>query len=381
MPTIRTGKILIIDDSILVRTYLSKMITQTSNLELVASSSNGENGFQQILLYKPDIVILDLEMEKGDGLYVLKQIKNHIPLGEYPFVIIHSTRARHGDPLFKEAIEFGFCDFIVKIEGTPETFLTKLSNTFIPKINAGLEAKEIRELLHPTPSSPNSSFQSTKNSTLTEITVPCGLSALPDVLDKKHIKPNILIIGASTGGPQAVRAMLTNLNKNLSIPIIVIQHMPETFTYSFAQELSAVSGLPAYELRHNMRLENGKIYIFPGGVHGKISMFGTFFVYYTDKQEYENHPFKPSINLAINYLMSGFHGHAIYTILSGMGKDGVVGAKQLKDQGSLIIAQDEQSSAVWGMPGAVVKENLADIVLPLNELNKGLKLILETYGI
>lgn len=382
--TNRKGKILVIDDSILVRNYLSKFINSTPNLELCCVSSNGENGFQQILLYKPDIVILDLEMEKGDGIYVLNKIQEQMPFSEHPFVIIYSTRAKHGDPLFKEAIGFGFCDFALKVESSPETIFTALSNTFLPKINAGLEAKYNRELLQNNSRQNAISFNKINNNTdysIEKINTAVGISELPNVLEHKKLKPNILIIGASTGGPQAVRAMLKNLKPNFSIPIVVIQHMPETFTYSFAQEIAEVSGIPTFELRHNMRLEDGKIYIFPGGMHGRISMFGTFFVYYAEKQEFDNHPFKPSINLAINYLMGGFHGHAIYAILSGMGKDGVIGARQLHDHGALIIAQDQESSAVWGMPGSVVKENLADIVLPLNELNSGLKLIFETYGI
>ncbi|MGL4394781.1 MAG: chemotaxis protein CheB [Brevinema sp.] len=384
MLTKRTGKVLIIDDSILVRNYLTKMITLAPNLELCSASSSGQNGFRQILLYKPDIVILDLEMENGDGLYVLNEITRQIPAGDHPFVIIHSSRAKHGDPLFKEAIQFGFCDFILKIEADQDTLMQKLKQAFLPKINAGLEAKANRSLLYNKNISQASSFTPNSGEILQNSSVPAavGLNGLATVLNKrKSFNPNIIIIGASTGGPQAVREMLTNLSRPISVPIVVIQHMPETFTYSFAQELAAASGLPAFELKHNMRLENGKIYVFPGGHHGKISMFGTFFVYYADKQEYANHPFKPSINLAVQNLLGGYYGHALYCILSGMGKDGVIGARQLKEKSSLIIAQDEQSSAVWGMPGGVVKENLADIVLPMNELNKGLKLILDTYGI
>ncbi len=157
--------------------------------------------------------------------------------------------------------------------------------------------------------------------------------------------------------------------------------MPEKFTSSFALELNENSKIPVHEVRHNMTLEKGNAYVFPGGTHGRISAFGLIYVYYNDRNHYDAHPFKPSVDVAINHLMSGFHGHVIGAILSGMGSDGAYGMTKLKEKGSLIIAQDEKSSTVWGMPGATVKQNGADILLSYDEIGTGIVRALEFYGL
>jgi len=378
------GKVLIIDDSVLVRSYLTKIFDNAPHLEVCDVASNGETGFRKILLLKPDVVILDLEMNNGNGLYVLQQIEEHIPNALRPFVLIYSTRARYGDPIFKKAIHFGFCDFILKVEGSIEDIIPNLKKAFLPKVTAGVEAKKTRGLLHQkTIQNKESAFSSsiiTKDEDGLELP-PSGLNALQQILEKKKIRPKIIILGASTGGPQVIRQIVKDLGTEVNIPIVVIQHMPETFTKSFAIELSRSSGLPAYELRHNMSLEKNTIYVFPGGMHGRLNVFGNLFVYYSERKEFSAHPFKPSINLAIEYLIGSFHDHAIYVILSGMGKDGGLGAKALHNRGSLVIAQDKQTSAVWGMPGTVIKEKAADVLLSQDDIGQGIKLALKAYDI
>ena len=390
------GKVLIIDDSLLVRNYLSKAIEDVPELQIAGMVHNGEIGFQQILLKKPDVVILDLEMQDGDGLYVLRNIEEQLSFEDKPFVIIYSSHVRHDNPVFKKAIDFGFCDFMLKIEGTAETIIPNIKKNIVPKIVAGIAAKETRASLSNTLSSrPTSmSFSSSRTATTTPIsapisapistaqkTTPEGLSELNNVLIKKNIKPKLLILGASTGGPQVIRSILKNINTSLGIPIVIIQHMPEKFTKSFALELNSASQIPVHELRHNISLEKGHAYVFPGGIHGRLNSFGNLYVYYTDRNNYENHPFKPSINLAIEHLLNSFHGHVIGAILSGMGSDGAIGMQSLHSKGSLIFAQDKTSSAVWGMPGSTVNKNAVDLILTQDDLGKGIVLTLNHYGV
>ena len=378
------GKILIIDDSVVVRNYLSTMISSVPNLEIVSSVPNGHLGFQKILSTKPDVVILDLVMADGDALYVLQQMEEVIPSSERPFVIIYSSTARHGDPTFTKALNFGFCDFALKVEATAEELIPKLRNTFLPKILSGIEAKKTRELLKTGPSlgfAPRSlsDISKPKETNNNNNNIPSGIQALKDVLVTKRVYPKLLIIGASTGGPQVVREIVQSLDPRIKIPIVIIQHMPEGFTKSFAKELEEASSFKAHELQHSMPLENGNIYVFPGGMHGRLSAFGNLFVYYSERKDYTAHPFKPSINLAIEHLMDSLHGHVILAILSGMGTDGAIGAQQLHSKGSFVIAQDEASSAVWGMPRAVVKSGAADIILSQDELGKGIQMALTSY--
>lgn len=364
------GQILIIDDSALVRSYLAKMLLNVPDMELCDVASNGKIGFQKILARKPDVVILDLEMDHGDGLYVLQNIQDQLQPQDRPFVLIYSARAKHDDPLFRKAIEFGFSDFIIKVQGTPEDIISKLRKAFFDKLRAAIQAKKNRKI-----SPVNPIFKDECNTI-----IPHGLEALPLILERKKINPKILIIGASTGGPLSVSKIMKEMY-SVKVPVVVIQHMPEGFTKSFAEELGRVSGLPAHELAHNMSLEKGHIYVFPGGMHGKLSAFGNLFVFYADRQDYMAHPFKPSVNLAVESLVKSMNGHAIFAVLSGMGKDGGLAAKLLHDKGSLVIAQDKESSVVWGMPGAVVKENAADILLSQDELGRGIQMILKTYNI
>ncbi len=121
----------------------------------------------------------------------------------------------------------------------------------------------------------------------------------------------MLILGASTGGPQIIRNILQKLSAGISIPVVIIQHMPEKFTTSFAMELDKHCSIPVHEVRHNMSLDKGHAYVFPGGTHGRISAFGTMYVYYNDRNNYDAHPFKPSVDVAIDHLLSGFHGNVI----------------------------------------------------------------------
>ena len=383
------GKILIIDDSILVRNYLSKTIDNISELTVVGMAHNGEIGFQQILSTKPDVVILDLEMNNGDGLYVLQNIEEQLSFEDKPFVIIHSTHVRYDNPIFKKAIDFGFCDFVLKTEGSAETIIPNVTKIIIPKIISGIVAKKNRRLLTNSLSSTpisnhiSSTPQTISNLSLsiTQVNTPTGLSNLNSILTKKDIKPKLLILGACTGGRQVIRSILKYIDNSISIPIVIIQHMPEKFTKSFALELNSVSQIPVHELRHNISLDKGHAYVFPGGLHGRLNSFGNLYVYYTDRNNYESHPFKPSINLAIEHLLHSFHGHVIGAILSGMGSDGALGMKKLHSKGSLIFAQDKTSSAVWGMPGSTVNQDAVDLILSQEDLGKGILQALIHYGV
>ncbi len=381
-----SGKVLIVDDSLLVRNYLSKAISSIPNLEVVDTAQNGTIGFEKITKHLPDVVILDLEMQDGDGISVFQNIEDTMSFAERPFVIIYSSRARYGDPIFKKAIDFGFCDFVLKVEGTPESIIPNLKATLIPKIISGIEAKHTRSLLsgnRPTrPSFSTTSRQIDRaiHSTL-ETNIPIGLTHLDNILRKKIIRPKLLILGASTGGPQVVRSIMKNFDSDIGVPVVIIQHMPENFTKSFAMELQNNSNLPVHELKHNMPLEKGHGYVFPGGTHGRINAFGNMFVYYTDRNNYDRHPFKPSIDVAIDHLQTSFKGQVIGAILSGMGSDGAIGIKKLHSTGSLIFAQDEGSSIVWGMPGSVVKQNATDIMLSQNDLGVGIVKALKYYGL
>ncbi|MGL5253465.1 MAG: chemotaxis protein CheB [Brevinema sp.] len=366
------GKILVIDDSLVVQNYMSKVLANLPDLEQCGFATNGIFGFQKIKSTNPDVVVLDLEMDKGNGLYVIKEIETHIPPKDRPYIIIHSTRSMHGDPMFMEAMKYGFCDFMLKIQGRADTLLANARGAMLLKIRSAVKVRRLRTKssnFSPSPSSPSTTSVENSN-------IPHGLSNLEDIITNIQTKPQLLVIGASTGGPGVICNISKHL-KDIKIPVVVIQHMPETFTRSFALELGKLSGLPSVELTHNMALERGRIHVFPGGAHGRLSSFGNLLVYYSDYQNYIAHPFKPSINLAIESLCCSFTGTTLGVILSGMGKDGALAMKTLRQQGSFIIAQDKLSSAVWGMPGSAVAEDAVDLILSEDDIGLGIRRILE----
>ena len=371
------GKILVIDDSLVVQNYMGKVLTNLPDLEQCGFATNGTSGFQKIKLTNPDVVVLDLEMENGNGLYVIREIESHIPQKDRPYIIIHSTRSMHGDPMFMEAMKYGFCDFMLKVEGRADTLLANVRAVMLLKIRS---AVKVRRLRSSTSNLTVSSQPSSSPVSVNESRIPEGLSQIEVLAPHIECKPQILIIGASTGGPGVICNICRHLS-GIKIPVVVIQHMPESFTRSFAIELGKLSGLPSVELAHNMPLERGRIHVLPGGCHGRLNSYGKLFVYYSDYQNYVAHPFKPSINLAVETLCSSFTGAALGVILSGMGKDGALAMKTLRQQGSFIVAQDRHTSAVWGMPGAAVAEDAVDLILSDSDIGVGVRRILESCNL
>ena len=279
--------------------------------------------------------------------------------------------------MFMEAMKYGFCDFMLKVEGRADTLLANARGAMLLKIRSAVKVRRLRSVSsnltissHPSSSSP----------VIDDSRVPEGLSQIEILAPNIKAKPQILVIGASTGGPGVICNICRHLS-GIKIPVVVVQHMPESFTRSFAIELGKLSGLPSVELSHNMPLERGRIHVFPGGCHGRINSYGKLFVYYSDYQNYTAHPFKPSINLAVETLCSSFTGTALGVILSGMGKDGALAMKTLRQQGSFIVAQDRHTSAVWGMPGAAVAEGAVDLILSDSDIGVGIRRLLESCSL
>jgi two-component system chemotaxis response regulator CheB len=335
MNRIRT---ILIDDSALMRKMLSRIISSDAEIELVGVADNGQNGFKMTMDLKPDVVITDMMMPDFDGMYVVNSVMDKIPT---PIILLSSLDK--GDSRIFDALGHGAFEFIDKA--------------------SSIENKDIRSRL----------IDVIKEASRTDI----SLLKLKQ-LSKKNIashsfteKPNyeIIVIGASTGGPGAVEYIINNLPKNLKIPVVVAQHMPHRFLETFTERLNDLSHLPVKLPRRGEYLKGGIIYIAPGEANMRIEkniLTGLPMVNFTDRK-YEEFNY-PSVDCLFESVADTYEGKSIAVILTGMGKDGVKGLQKINAKSGFTIAQDEESSVVYGMPKAANEAGVIRQVLGLKQI-------------
>ncbi len=313
-------KILVIDDSAFMRRVISDIITSDSRCEVIGVARNGEDGLEKIQALKPDVITLDIEMPIMTGLEMLEQLKRmsiHVP------AIVMSTLAMEGKAETIQALGLGAIDFV-----------TKPQNIF--KVNT----EEMREAL------------------IAKIL----MAACADV-------NKLVSIGCSTGGPRALQYVLPYLPDNLDAGIVIVQHMPVGFTKSLADRLNQLSAIEVKEAEDNDVIEKGKAYIAPGSYHMKIiqDRKSRLVIKLSSEEPLKGH--RPAVDVMMNSLADIRTKELVGVIMTGMGVDGSEGLKGLKDKKAIhIIAQNEETSVVYGMPKAVVKMDIADEVVPLEAI-------------
>ncbi len=363
-------KVLVVDDSVLIRKYVCIILEELTNIEVVGVAHNGKIALQKIILYKPDVVILDIEMPEMTGLELLKYLKNSGDKIYCPFIIMFSSLLKEGSAATIEALNYGAADIIKKPEGQISENIEFLKKEFELKINGLYQGKiEKRTAFAVLPEAlPEEKKASIYPAALS------GLGNLDTVLQNKPINPELVAIGSSTGGPAAIRIILESLGK-LKIPLVIAQHMPQGFTMEFARNLSAIFCREILELTPNSALEKGVIYICPGGVHSKIKKIGDNLIYDADYGNYEGFFFKPSLDIFFSSINQSVGKNTLGIVLSGMGKDGSSESVNLRKSGAIMIAQDKESSVIWGMPGNSVKNGGIDIILDVKEIGEAINII------
>lgn len=347
-------RIMLVDDSAIVRGFIARILATDNNIEIVASLSNGQQAVESISRHKPDIVILDIEMPVMDGITALPKILAVAPKTK---VIMCSTLTTRNAEITMKAFDLGATDCIAKPTTSAELQGTgDFKETLLRLVNSlGSATPALKRA--PTPEQP-----------VTQKRPLYGTSEFKlhdDALSYKG-KPSAIAIGSSTGGPQALFTVLKNFI-NFDVPIFITQHMPPTFTAILAQHISKQTGLEAFEGAEGMVVESGKAYVAPGGKHMKIVREGINSIIHLDDGPAENFC-KPSVDPMFRSIVQIYGNKTLGVILTGMGQDGLPSCKELVAAGGRLIAQDEASSVVWGMPGAVATNNLCSAVLPLNEI-------------
>jgi two-component system chemotaxis response regulator CheB len=341
-------RVFIVDDSAVIRRLLSDLLKEDPQIEVIGMAGNGELALPKIQQLHPDLVTLDMEMPVMDGLETLKVLRKTQP--KLP-VIMFSTLTERGSSATMDALSIGASDYVTKpanvgsvIEG-----MGRIREELIPKIKALCAVK----LPAPTP-------QPALLRPEFRLTRPVRRPAQGGGIE-------ILAIGVSTGGPNALAELMPALGKNFPVPVVVVQHMPPLFTRLLADRLGAISGFKCREGVEGELLRPGQLWVAPGGFHMVTERVRDGVMLHLHDEKPEN-SCRPAVDVLFRSVAKCYGAGVLSVVLTGMGQDGLKGCEAISAAGGQILVQDEASSVVWGMPGAVSNAGLAEKVLPLGEL-------------
>ncbi len=357
-------RILIVDDSAVMRSLLRAVLMTDARLEVLTTASDGESGLRAMETMRPDLVLLDVEMPVMDGLSTLRAMRDR---GLRVPVIMCSTLTQRGAQVTMEALATGAADYVAKPSGQPsrEAAVDALAHDLIPKILAlttrsTMVMNPLRTtagVLPPlTPSVPGAAiFEANRGTAPSGSAGHAGTSAAP----------RAVVMGVSTGGPAALDMLLPALPGNFPLPVLVVQHMPELFTKLLAERLDSRCALRVVEAQEEMAVESGHVYVAKGDWHMELAAGGRRLR--LTQALPENHC-RPSVDVLFRSAAAVWGNGVLGVILTGMGADGLAGCRMIQARGGSVLAQDQETSAVWGMPGAVAQAGLAMKVLPLQAI-------------
>jgi len=326
-------RLLIVDDSVVIRRALTTAISRHASFAIAESASDGRIALMKIPLLQPDVVALDVEMPDMDGLETLTAIRQIYP--RLPVIMLNVPTSR-GAAMTVDALTLGANDYVTKPAAAvpSDDELRVLGDELISKIAVCF---------------PNVS-----------------LVTRPDSIRTARI--DVLAIGLSTGGPQALMELIPQLPADFPVPILIVQHMPPMFTKLLAERLNAGAKIPVAEGRMHQILEPGRAWMAPGEFHMAVERHGDAVRIVTHRNAAEN-SCRPAVDVLFRSVAETYGPHVLAVVMTGMGQDGLRGCEQIRVAGGQVLVQDEESSVVWGMPGFVARAGMADQILPLNELS------------
>ena len=338
-------RILVVDDSAVVRRFLARLVAEDEELELAGTAASGRLALAKIPLVEPDIILLDIRMPGMDGLETLTEIKKDHPKIK---VIMFSSLTERGASETLEALSKGASDYVTKPRDVAgfEDAKSELRETLLTKIKAIAKV--------PTKRVSDSSRILLKPASTPRLTPATNLV-------------RVVAIGTSTGGPNALATLVKSLPKSFPVPILIVQHMPPIFTKLLADRLNALTDLPVKEAMHGVVIKAGEIWIAPGDRHMVVRQKGQSTYLELTRDPPEN-SCRPSVDVLVRSVIEVYGHQALAVILTGMGKDGFRECQALRRLGGHVIAQDEESSVVWGMPGYVVRGGVAQNSFPIDTL-------------
>ncbi len=350
-------RVLVVDDSAVVRGLIARLLAEQPDIEVAATASNGEQALKALAGARFDVVVLDVEMPVMDGLTALPRM---LAIDPHARVIIASALSKPGAATTIRALAAGAADYIPKPSASRE--LTSAATgggdfrrDLVVKIRAlGEAGRSRRESRAAVPAGVEDAASAPERAT-------CPL------LRTRPVRPEIIVIGSSTGGPQALSTLLGGLRPECPLPILITQHMPPQFTTILAEHLARISRRPCAEGRDGEPIQPGRIYVAPGNFHMIIGGDGPRRVIRVNQDQPENFC-RPAVDALFLSAASCYGAATLAVVLTGIGADGTRGGKAVVAASGTLIAQDEASSVVWGMPGSVARAGLCSAVLPIEAL-------------
>ncbi|HEY6309022.1 MAG TPA: chemotaxis response regulator protein-glutamate methylesterase [Candidatus Angelobacter sp.] len=343
----RKIRILVVDDSVVIRRMVTDALGADPGLEVAGSAANGRIALSKIPQVNPDLVTLDIEMPEMDGLEALRELRKTYT--KLP-VIMFSTLTERGASATLDALALGANDYVTKPSnvGSASAALERIREELIPKIKALCRVSPAPAAALPKP------------------------AAAPKVFPKIETRgagapAEIIAIGVSTGGPNALAEVIPQLPASLPVPVVIVQHMPPIFTKLLAERLAAKSQIRVEEGRPGARLEPGLAWVAPGDFHMAVERKASGVQLVTHRQPPEN-SCRPAVDVLFRSVAEVYGSRVLGVVMTGMGQDGFRGSERIREAGGRVLAQDEATSIVWGMPGFVAQARLAEKVLPLDQI-------------
>jgi two-component system chemotaxis response regulator CheB len=372
----RRRRILIVDDSAVMRSLLRTVISSDSNLEVAGTAADGASALTFLAGERPDLVLLDVEMPVMDGLATLRQMRSR---GIRVPVIMCSSLTRRGARVTIDALASGASDYVAKPTGQEdrEASIRALAQELVPKILALTVSAQTRPPV--------------SGALARLMPFAKGLQAPAQRIGASTAAPAVLVIGVSTGGPAALEVLLPALPANLPLPVLIVQHMPELFTRLMAERLNGRCALRVHEAVEGEPVSRGRVTIARGNWHLELrspAIVSAAPTMHLHQGPLENHC-RPAVDVLFRSAVNVFGNGVLAVVLTGMGSDGLIGSRIIRQQGGCVLAQDQASSTVWGMPGAVAGAGLADKIVPLDAMaaeivklvGRGSRVPVESHGL
>ncbi|MBA4374418.1 MAG: chemotaxis response regulator protein-glutamate methylesterase [Thermodesulfovibrio sp.] len=345
-------KVLIVDDSAFMRNALTAMLSSDPEISIIGTARDGQEAVEKVALLRPDVVTMDVEMPRMDGITAVKHIMAATPTP----VIMVSSLTVDGAKATLDALDSGAADFIPKNLSELSVNIVKIKEMLIDKVKQIGKQGAKRRAMRPAPAP--------------------GMAGRPveppkPLVVSRHTgqrRVTIVAIGTSTGGPRALQDVIPKLPKDFPVPVVIAQHMPPNFTKPFAERMNFLSQMTVKEAEDGELVQNGVVYIAPGRGHMRLTRRRGIETVISISEDRETFIYRPSVDALMSSVAEFFPGRALGVILTGMGNDGVKGLADMKKGGSRIFAQNEETCVVYGMPKAVVDAGLADKILAIEEV-------------
>jgi two-component system chemotaxis response regulator CheB len=341
LETHRPIGVLVVDDSAFMRTALSRMIGSDPDLCVLGTASSGAEALEKVGPLNPDVITLDVEMPRLDGLETLRRIMAQSPR---PVIMVSSVTVKDAETTFN-ALSAGAFDYVPKRLSSTSLDIVHIQADLIAKIKAAAHS-------HHSPSASRKRPQ----------------AAASLERDASPVIPFVVALGTSTGGPKALQEILPLLPRELSVPILIVQHMPMGFTTPFALRLNARCQVPIREAAHQEIIRAGTVYIAPAGIHMTVERNADSRAMICLSPHPENHLHIPSVDIMMQSVAATYRGSSMGVILTGMGSDGALGMQAIHREGGLTVGQDESSCTVYGMPRACAELGILDRIVPLSQI-------------